>query len=139
MWPTSTQNLEMGRSMSKPKIPKFCKCGCGEEIVLNPGAKWRKYFSPGHSWKDRSYQAGLQIIKDLKSKPCVDCGKVFPAFCMDFDHRPGEKKLGSPAMFFHNQEKFWAEVAKCDLVCACCHRIRTFSRGAFTRYDGDMV
>lgn len=70
-----------------------------------------------------------KVIKELKSKPCTDCGKTFDPVCMDFDHRPGEVKVGQVSQFRHNEAAFYAEVAKCDLVCACCHRLRGKNRG----------
>lgn len=74
-------------------------------------------------------RAAQQIYEWLKSQPCFDCGRTFPTECMDFDHRPDEIKIHSPQKFFGNMEKFLAELAKCDLVCACCHRTRTRKRG----------
>jgi len=48
---------------------------------------------------------------------------------MDFDHREGENKMFSIGSENH---KSWpvvlAEIAKCDLVCANCHRLRTAGR-----------
>ena len=64
-----------------------------------------------------------------KDKPCMDCGRKFPRWCMDFDHRPGEQKefyLGRAKCI--SLEKRQEEIAKCDLVCACCHRTRTRNR-----------
>lgn len=68
------------------------------------------------------------MLKGLKTGPCVDCGGLFPPECMDFDHRADKaftiSKTPVPA------DRLMAEVAKCDLVCANCHRLRTFDRGA---------
>jgi hypothetical protein len=51
---------------------------------------------------------------------------------MDFDHREGEKKLSNVAdLNFHRRtslRKLLAEIAKCDVVCANCHRERTHQR-----------
>lgn len=53
---------------------------------------------------------------------------------MDFDHRPGvEKKFKIAAWLARNSAKtdrseVEAEIAKCDVVCANCHRIRTQMR-----------
>jgi hypothetical protein len=45
---------------------------------------------------------------------------------MDFDHRPDEEKLFDVGTgLLYSKEKVLAEIAKCDLICACCHRIRT--------------
>jgi hypothetical protein len=49
---------------------------------------------------------------------------------MDFDHVRGEKlfdvsRMVGPGL---SLELIKAEIAKCDVVCANCHRIRTFER-----------
>ncbi len=46
---------------------------------------------------------------------------------MDFDHVRGEKKfnLGSVLALNVSAEILDEEIAKCDIVCANCHRIRT--------------
>lgn len=59
----------------------------------------------------------------------MDCGNTYDIICMDFDHRPDEKKLGSIFSFWKDEEKFWAEVTKCDVICSNCHRLRTKMRG----------
>ena len=68
-------------------------------------------------------------IEALKAKPCSDCGECFPPECMDFDHRdPKSKHMGISSMGGRRWEAVLAEIAKCDLVCANCHRIRTRQR-----------
>lgn len=67
-------------------------------------------------------------LDSLKSKPCMDCGNTFPPECMDFDHRPGEEKLFNIRAGYMNSALLNDEIAKCDLICANCHRIRTRSR-----------
>lgn len=32
----------------------------------------------------------------------------------------------------YNIERLREEIAKCEVVCACCHRIRTFARLGLT-------
>jgi hypothetical protein len=69
-------------------------------------------------------------VKALKEGvPCMDCGGIYPAHCMDFDHVYGAKK-GKQLSFLYGcaQTSVLLEVAKCDLVCACCHRVRTDNR-----------
>jgi hypothetical protein len=67
-------------------------------------------------------------------RPCYDCGGVFPPEAMDWDHKPGvTKSFGVSSAMGGNAKPFDAvvdEIAKCDLVCACCHRIRTQNRRA---------
>lgn len=70
-----------------------------------------------------------RYINSLKAgRPCHDCGQTFPPFVMDFDHRdPSDKKYTISRMYDHSNETIDKEIAKCDLVCANCHRIRTFA------------
>lgn len=74
-----------------------------------------------------------QIIKDIKNKakdiPCADCGIKYPPYVMDFDHQEDkEYEIASLSSRFISIEKVLAEIAKCDVVCANCHRKRTFDR-----------
>lgn len=74
------------------------------------------------------------ILSELKSKPCMDCGNTFPVVCMDFDHRPGEEKLATVNDFVRKGwgiKKMLEEIDKCDLVCSNCHRVRTATRGGY--------
>lgn len=76
-----------------------------------------------------SYWTKSQYIADAKAKPCADCGRIFPTVCMDFDHRPNSgKKFNLSGARDRNLESIKAEIAKCDVVCACCHRIRSAAR-----------
>ncbi len=70
------------------------------------------------------------ILWDRKSKPCIDCGKRYHQSLMEFDHRPGEIKLFSVNLGSTKRvtEKVLDEIAKCDLVCCLCHRVRTWNR-----------
>ena len=62
-------------------------------------------------------------------KPCVDCRGIFPPVAMDYDHVIGTKENGVSALVRDaSSKRVIAEIAKCELVCACCHRIRTAKR-----------
>jgi hypothetical protein len=73
-----------------------------------------------------------QYVYDLKEdKSCLDCGIKYPPYVYDFDHLPQFKKsfpLSSTGMRDKSMEEIIAEVAKCELVCANCHRHRTYMR-----------
>ena len=66
------------------------------------------------------------MVNVLKVQPCTDCGVQYPGYVMDFDHRDPAAKSFTIST---NLRKPWAvvleEIAKCDLVCANCHRERT--------------
>jgi transposase len=68
---------------------------------------------------------------DIKEKNgCEDCKEKYPHWMLDFDHKPGFKKIDSPTQMLqkYSWEKALQELNKCDIVCANCHRIRTYQR-----------
>jgi len=71
-----------------------------------------------------------KLIIQLKAVPCVDCGKSFHYYQMDFDHVRGKKVREVPLL--KNRAAILIEAAKCDVVCANCHRERshTAAKGA---------
>lgn len=69
-------------------------------------------------------------IRQLKeSTPCLDCGRNYPYYVMDFDHVKGEK-LGNISHMISGgvSKKVREEIEKCEIVCSNCHRIRTHKR-----------
>jgi hypothetical protein len=92
-------------------------------------ARHRSRLKNGPRNAKRLRVARRAFLSELKSRPCGDCGGSFPSVCMDFDHRPGETKLlAIGTSITSNIEALKREVAKCDVVCANCHRIRTHKR-----------
>lgn len=83
----------------------------------------------GQKANARRQSAKQKWLNERKNHPCADCGEKFPPECMDFDHVRGEKlfNVGQGA------GRLWSdildEIAKCELVCANCHRVRTRQRG----------
>jgi len=64
-----------------------------------------------------------------RRKPCTDCGKTYPTFVMQFDHIGSDKVKDVSKLKAHKRELLLAEIAKCEVVCANCHAIRTHNRG----------
>ena len=111
---------------------KECK-GCG---TVTPGdfyetqhARWcrvcfgRRYVAPG---RERLLKA------KLGRGSCLDCGMVVTvenACVMDFDHIGDDKQFNVSKMMTCSTATFEAELAKTELVCANCHRLRTKARG----------
>lgn len=66
---------------------------------------------------------------------CVDCGLVLPdnPEVYDFDHIRGGKVLGvAERLMSGTWDDFLAEIARCEVVCSNCHRIRTRNRPSTT-------
>lgn len=84
---------------------------------------------------ERSRAPRAAILNRIKAeRGCVDCGLMMPDHpeVFDFDHLPGVEKSASLSSFLTGGsiDDLMAEVAKCEVVCANCHRIRTRSRQA---------
>jgi hypothetical protein len=80
--------------------------------------------------KRAAWRAQASLLDRLRDVRCADCGGQFEACAMDFDHRdPAAKQYTVTRMIGRaGTERILAEVAKCDTVCANCHRLRTFDR-----------
>ena len=61
---------------------------------------------------------------------CLDCGYDRYPEALDFDHLPGCEKVSSITKMVSgsSMERLLAEMAKCEIVCANCHRHRTALR-----------
>lgn len=89
------------------------------------------------SYIDRSSQTKdrlREILRGVKDVPCMDCGIKYPYYVMDLDHRDSGTKECNPAKLvtMGSISKLLVEIAKCDVVCANCHRQRTHNRGLYS-------
>ena len=72
------------------------------------------------------------LVAYLREHPCVDCGEGDPVV-LEFDHLR-DKKFGiGKGWRDHEWQRVLDEMAKCEVVCANCHRRRTARRGGFIR------
>jgi hypothetical protein len=113
----------------RESLPYGYKCGmCHSEYQK----AWHKTHpqSTARSHKTRQ-KFRRDYVKSKKDKPCSDCGICYPWYVMEFDHVRGKKQfnLSIVGSMMCSIEKIDREIAKCDLVCANCHRKRTFERG----------
>lgn len=85
----------------------------------------------GFQARHKRHRAEIQVwLWDLKrSKPCTDCGQSFHPIAMQWDH-VGTDKSGniSDVAKRWGKKRLLAEIAKCELVCANCHAVRTYER-----------
>jgi len=73
-------------------------------------------------------QRNHQFIWDyLSQNPCVKCGENDPVV-LEFDHRDPKQKhkdLSTLTRASYSIEAISNEIAKCDVLCANCHRRKT--------------
>ncbi len=105
-----------------------------KNIEDRKAASKRHYCAHKERYMERNRRYRKEIatfVSDLKEKsPCTDCCKHYPAYVMDFDHLEASDKLGMVS-YFSKSGRIGAlkkEILKCEIVCANCHRQRTFDR-----------
>ena len=99
------------------------------QIVAEHYAANRDYYlakAKRSNLKKRLFRRDL--LRQLKSVPCMDCGVAYPTHVMEFDHVRGVKRFNLAASPWLNAEGILAEASKCEIVCANCHRERTMRR-----------
>lgn len=100
----------------------------------NREAKLRHYRANKQQYVARNKVKEQQlrdIVIEAKKVPCIDCGVSYPHYVMDSHHRdPSEKEdVIATLVKMGNESRLRAELAKCDIICANCHRIRTWGPG----------
>src|SRR6266853_2251151 len=79
--------------------------------------------------RDKRRKSLREVLVAAKTVPCLDCGNSYPYCAMEFDHTRGKKAFSVSAESSQRSYiKLAAEIEKCDVVCANCHRIRTCIR-----------
>ena len=81
-------------------------------------------------FKRKSYKRNVEYLKDyLSIHPCIDCGNT-DIRVLDFDHVYGKKykEVTTLARNGASLKKISAEIAKCEIRCANCHRIRHYQK-----------
>lgn len=93
-------------------------------------------------WYKKNKKRRIELVKAHVSKlsnrireykltqGCVECGYKDHFAALDFDHVRGEKlyNVSSMPSITGSWRLILEEIAKCDVVCSNCHRIRTFNR-----------
>lgn len=97
----------------KPSRPRSTCRECNADYIREYGRERREFI--------RNYKA---------ERGCADCGYNKDARALEFDHLPGMVKLFdvSAMRFRGSWQQLHEEIAKCEVVCANCHRIRTDER-----------
>ena len=81
------------------------------------------------------------LLNFLHNHPCVDCGETDPVV-LEFDHVLGEKHANIGTLM--NNAASWrvikAEIGKCEVRCANCHKRRTAKQfGWYKNIHGAIV
>ena len=72
------------------------------------------------------------LVEYFHSHPCVDCGETDP-LVLEFDHRGDKSFEIARGLRDRSWKAILAEMDRCDVICANCHRRRTALAGRFAR------
>jgi hypothetical protein len=115
------------RSKKRPQPSAYCR-ECDREYLRNYYRTHVVQYSRHRLKNRRLYRARNQRLVDeyLDLHPCVDCGEADPVV-LEFDHVRGQKKGNVSELVGEGVPRSLlnAEIAKCDVRCANCHRRKT--------------
>jgi hypothetical protein len=144
-------------------LKKICP-GCGEERDAEQDFRWKykdhgirqrwckycqatankdHYRNNKQEYLDRALTRNARVNTEnrqrlyayLSEHPCVDCGET-DVRVLEFDHVRGNKSANIATLL--NNAISWStiekEIAKCEVRCANCHRIKTNERGCWWRF-----
>lgn len=93
-----------------------------EKIKANP-----ELLSARYAVDAKRRQETKRKAVDYKGNKCYDCGNTFADCVYDFHHLdPSQKDFTIAKKSYANFESIKAELDKCVLLCANCHRIRHY-------------
>jgi hypothetical protein len=79
----------------------------------------------GLASKNKVRERNRQFVSDyLIGKSCIDCGESDP-IVLEFDHFENKKDIICEIIQNCSIEKIEAEIKKCNIRCANCHRRKT--------------
>ncbi len=144
-------------------MKKICP-GCGEERDVEKDFRWKykdrgirqrwckycqaeanktHYQNNKQDYLDRAHTRNARVNAEnrqrlyayLSEHPCVDCGET-DVRVLEFDHVRGNKSADIARLL--NNAVSWptieAEITKCEVRCANCHRLKTLERGKWWRF-----
>ena len=80
--------------------------------------------------KKKQQELIREYLREVKSAPCTDCKQSYPHYVMQFDHTSDDKlfNVADHCKLSKTLKSVKEEIAKCELVCANCHSVRTWRR-----------
>ena len=125
--------------MTYDEIAKELKCSKSTiSHHLNSNTKVNVSKKKKGTYESQDFLEELQEYKEKRG--CEECSEMYPHYVLEFDHRPEFKKIDNVYRVYKKfgKDKAWEEVAKCDVVCSNCHKIRTYERNTYGFYDNEQ-
>jgi hypothetical protein len=142
---TDEQSRRCGKCGLERPLGDFNRMGSGAQYWCRAcfrddfRARGERHRAQSGASRQRRVAAARRFITAyLAEHPCVDCGEG-DARVLDFDHLADKAELvsalvarGAP------RARIEAEIAKCEVRCANCHRRVTARRAGWSRLAGDI-
>jgi hypothetical protein len=107
-----------------------CRSAYGREHYL---ANRQKYIdAEARRKRARAETRTRYLIGYFGRHPCADCGETDP-LVLEFDHIRDKRFEVTNQFASRNWQEILDEIAKCEVVCANCHRRRTARRAGYLR------
>lgn len=125
--------VEFHRNRARPDGYQYMCKMCSNRLRLDayyddPIVRERMLRQRAEYTKRRRDENQAYVREHLEKHPCVDCGEARLA-CLDFDHLADKiKGIGSMLAGNVSLEKLKLEIAKCEVRCSNCHRVRTHNQ-----------
>ena len=109
---------------------RACRSAYGKQHYV---ANRQRYIDQAQVVKARvRLERTARLLEFFVSHPCVDCGENDPVV-LEFDHL-GDKRFNvSRGLTDRRWDDVLEEIARCEVVCANCHRRRTTWRRGSVR------
>ena len=92
-----------------------------------------RYINQAARWKVQARREQTErLIEFFATHPCVDCGEGDPVV-LEFDHLRDKSFEVATGLTRFSWARIVAEMKKCEVVCANCHRRRTARRRGSVR------
>ncbi len=116
------------RRRARNQRDSFCRACRSEYGRKHYLANRQRYVDQARAQKQRlAIERTRYLLEFYLTHPCVDCGET-DAVILEFDHLEDKAFDIGQSLPYRNWQSILDEIAKCEVVCANCHRRRTARR-----------
>lgn len=113
------------RRKHRAQLDNYCRACRADYKHSHYAANRARYIALAAARKQALAETRIAyLVEYLRAHPCVDCGEADP-LVLEFDHRADKEFTIGTKLRDRNWKSILDEIAKCDVVCANCHRRRT--------------
>jgi hypothetical protein len=130
-----TKSLEdfAWRRRSKNQRHNYCRACSREYHREHYLANKQRYVDQAAARKQSvRIEQTMKLLEYFREHPCVDCAERDPVV-LEFDHLADKEFAIGTAIVRYGWARIEAEMKKCEVVCANCHRRRTARRRGAVR------